>query len=199
MLRPRHKRVITLEIKPLTANDVKHIPKVISGYQTQELYEVQVIDTAEMTTVALRLITVPQPVNKQFPPLSQDDLDRYRPIPAQGFSFGLSHHDVLVGVALAERQTWNNSLVVWEFHVANGYRGQGWGRLLMTKVIAQAQAARLRIIVCETQNTNVPAIRFYRRMGFRVEGIDISYYSNEDMNPGREVAVFMKRRLELPA
>ncbi|HRQ36306.1 MAG TPA: GNAT family N-acetyltransferase [Chloroflexota bacterium] len=186
-----------MEIKPLTAEHIPHIPAVISGYQTGEIYQVTYTEGEMETAVTLRLVALPQTLNKRFPPLDEHDLARYQLMPAQGFSFGLFNLDVLVGIALAEPMHWNNSLWVWEFHIAGGYRGEGWGRLLMTRVIAQAQTAGLRTIVCETQNTNVPAIRFYRRMGFRVEGIDISYYSNNDLNPDREVAVFMKRRLEI--
>ncbi|MCL4263254.1 MAG: GNAT family N-acetyltransferase [Anaerolineae bacterium] len=185
-----------MEIKALTAVHIPHIPSAISGYQTAEIYQVGYDEGDRETAVTLTLTTLPQPIYKRFPPLDQDDLERYTAVPAQGFSFGLFNQETLVGVALAEQMHWNNSLWVWEFHIAGGYRGEGWGRLLMTRLIAQAQAAGLRTIVCETQNTNVPAIRFYRRMGFRVEGIDISYYSNDDLNPDREVAVFMKRRLE---
>jgi ribosomal protein S18 acetylase RimI-like enzyme len=47
----------------------------------------------------------------------------------------------------------------------------------------------------ETQNTNVPAIRFYRSLGFHLEGIDVSFYSNDDLTSG-EVALFLKRRLD---
>jgi GNAT superfamily N-acetyltransferase len=182
-----------MEIRTLTADDVDQIPNVVFGYQTAEIYAVAYVEGPGEVSMTLRLTPLPQPITKRFPPLDSDDLERYRAIPAQGFSFGLFNQEILVGVALAERQAWNNSLLVWEFHVAAGYHGQGWGRLLMTRVIAQAQTAGLRTIVCETQNTNVPAIRFYGRLGFRVEGIDISFYSNDDLE--REVAVFMKRRL----
>ena len=48
----------------------------------------------------------------------------------------------------------------------------------------------MRVIVCETQNTNVPAIRFYQRMGFTLDGIDLSFYETID-----EVAFFMKRKV----
>ena len=51
-----------------------------------------------------------------------------------------------------------------------------------------------RILVCETQTTNAPAIVFYRQLGFVMEGIDVSYYSNQDY-PNGEIAVFMKKRL----
>lgn len=56
-------------------------------------------------------------------------------------------------------------------------------------------AAKLPVTLRETQNANVPAIDFYRAVGFGLEGVDLSYYSNVDKLAG-EVAVFMKRKLE---
>jgi ribosomal protein S18 acetylase RimI-like enzyme len=47
----------------------------------------------------------------------------------------------------------------------------------------------------ETQNTNLPAIRFYRAVGFEIEAVDLSYYTNHDTLDG-EVAIFMKRKVE---
>jgi ribosomal protein S18 acetylase RimI-like enzyme len=64
----------------------------------------------------------------------------------------------------------------------------------MEALVGAARTADVRIIVCETQSANVPAIRFYRRMGFELDGVDMSYYSNTDVERG-EVAVFMKRKL----
>lgn len=184
-----------MEIKPLTAADVAQIPNVISGYQTDAVYQVGHVEGDTAVALTLTLTPLEKPIYKRFPPLSDDDLARYQAVTAHNFAFGLFTDSALVGVALAEPNDWNGSLWVWEFHIADGYRGQGWGKLLMTKLIAQAQAMALRTVVCETQNNNVPAIRFYRRMGFRVEGVDVSYYSNEDL-ARQDVAVFMKRRLE---
>jgi ribosomal protein S18 acetylase RimI-like enzyme len=66
---------------------------------------------------------------------------------------------------------------------------------LMECVAEKAKGAGFRTIVCETQNTNVMAIKIYRKLGFRLEGIDISCYSNSDY-PDGEIAVLMKRRLK---
>jgi ribosomal protein S18 acetylase RimI-like enzyme len=66
--------------------------------------------------------------------------------------------------------------------------------MLMEHAAVEARNAGLRVIVCETQNRNANAIQAYRALGFRLEGIDISYYSNEDY-PDRGIAVFMKRRV----
>jgi len=38
----------------------------------------------------------------------------------------------------------------------------------------------------------VPAIRAYRRLGFVLDAVDLSFYSNEDVAQ-ENVAVFMKR------
>jgi ribosomal protein S18 acetylase RimI-like enzyme len=88
---------------------------------------------------------------------------------------------------------WNSSLILHEFHIDPAYQRKGIGYRLMDALIAHTAASRqVRCIVAETQSTNVPAIQFYRRMGFVLDGIDLSYYTNDDVAHG-EVAIFMKR------
>ena len=85
-------------------------------------------------------------------------------------------------------------LNVWELHVHPQHRGAGIGRRLVDELAVRARAAGLRALAVETQNTNVAAVRFYRGVGFAIEGIDLSYYTNTDMEDG-EVAIFLKRKL----
>ncbi len=66
----------------------------------------------------------------------------------------------------------------------------------MEATCAAASRSRLKTIVCETQNTNVPAIHAYRKLGFRIEGIDVSLYRNVESSD--ECAIFMKKHLVLP-
>jgi ribosomal protein S18 acetylase RimI-like enzyme len=100
----------------------------------------------------------------------------------------------MVGIALGEVKRWNSSLWVWELHVVKAYRGQGIGGKLVEATVQAAKQLNLRVVVCETQNTNVPAIDFYSAVGFELDGIDLSYYSNHDLETG-EVALFMKRKI----
>ena len=65
----------------------------------------------------------------------------------------------------------------------------------MRLLVETAVSLKLRALVCETQSLNVPAIRFYRKMGFTLDGIDLSYYTNEDYHPTQNVAIFMKYKL----
>lgn len=51
-----------------------------------------------------------------------------------------------------------------------------------------------RAIGLECPATNVPTIRFYRSVGFELDGLDLSLYSNSDAEQG-EVCFYMKKKL----
>lgn len=99
-----------------------------------------------------------------------------------------------MGIAIAEARRWNSSLWIWEFYIAADCRRMGAGRDLMESLADLARQAGLRVMTAETQSTNVPAINFYRALGFEIDAIDCSYYTNQDIAAG-EVALFMKRKL----
>lgn len=184
-----------IAIRPLANFDPDRFRVIASGYSTNEIFSIAHIESDEQTRFDLTLEALKETLVFQFP-FSEEDLERYATLVPGEYCMGAFDGDLLVGIALAEPQAWNRTLWVWEFHVFSEYRGRGIGRQLMETLASLAKSACLRAIICETQNTNVPAIRFYRAVGYRIEGIDISYYTNEDMLPGRTVAVFMKLRLE---
>ncbi|MCA9973477.1 MAG: GNAT family N-acetyltransferase [Anaerolineales bacterium] len=178
---------------------VAHVPQIVAlvaaGYETRERYVVSKQESEGETAVWLRLEMLPAPVTRHWTPDEAAEVI-YRRILRDEMGFGMFADGRLVAIALTEEQPWNRTLWVWEFHVAPDYRGQGIGRQLMSHVAGVARTLGMRTMVCETQNWNVPAIRFYRAVGFALEGIDLSYYTNEDLQPGGDVALFMKRRLE---
>jgi len=187
--------MIPLEIRPLTSLDQEGLRELMSGYVTTQRYAVQKQETDAVTTFTLTLQPLPQPYSKNYwDSLSEDDLGRYADLLAEGFSLGAYQEGEWVGVALAEAQPWNRMLNVWELHVHPQHRGAGIGRRLVDELAVRARAAGLRALAVETQNTNVAAVRFYRGVGFAIEGIDLSYYTNTDMEDG-EVAIFLKRKL----
>ena len=185
-----------IEIRPLMELNTDDLRRVITGYCSTEYYRVSVEETDEKTTFNLHLEPLSEPHQNDFQPyLDEETIMRYENAIEFNISLGAFSGGQMVAVAIAEPESWNRSLWIWEFHVAEGWQGQGIGTLLLDALAEKARAAGLRIMVAETQNTNVKAIQFYRKLGFRIEGVDISYYSNQDMESGREVAIFMKRRL----
>ncbi len=183
-----------IEIRSLTEIDRDTLKRLITGYVSKEKYAVTREESDEKSVIALELVKLKQPYIKRYDDVSDEDFGRYQGMLRQGLSLGAYDGDDLAGIAICEMEAWNRSLWVWEFHIAEDQRGKGIGRALMEALAEKGRAADMRVIVCETQTTNVPAIRFYRKMGFALDAINLSLYSNEDW-PDGEIAVFMKRKL----
>lgn len=182
-----------VEIKPLTTFDETDFKRIASGYQSDACYVVRRTQTPERIEFVIELETLPVP-NRVMYSHEDEQMELYHAAVQKGFSLGAYHDGQMVGVALAEHQQWNNGLWVWEFHVEETHRGQGIGLQLMDALTQRAISEKIRVIVCETQTRNVPAIRFYRKAGFEMDGVDLSYYSNNDITRN-DVAVFMKKKL----
>jgi ribosomal protein S18 acetylase RimI-like enzyme len=185
--------VAGVDIRTLESLDVADLQRIADGYLSLERYEVSRTATREWTAITLNLVELDQPYVKQWA-WDNDELSHYVSMVDEQFSVGAFVGGQLIGIGLAERRAWNATLWVWEFHVHRDWRRQGVGRQLMEALAQLARDAGLRCIGLETQNTNVPGIDAYRRLGFEIDGIDLSFYTNTDTLDG-EVAIFMKRRL----
>jgi len=186
---------MTIAIRALTHLDPADLRRTITGYTSPAKYAVTRVEADDHAAITLQLVPFDPPYVKTYDHLDDETVQRYAGLLPAGFCWGAYDADRLVGVAIAEPWAWNRSLWVWDFHIADIHRGRGIGRRLMEALAEQGRAADLRIMVCETQNTNVPAIRFYRRVGFTLDSVDLSYYTNHDF-PDGEIAIFMKRRLD---
>ena len=183
------------EVRSLTKLNLTDLKRVANGYTSDSKYVVAYTDSENEASFNLRLIVLEQPYIRKYENFDVETLDRYSEFLQGGYSFGAYDGDLLIGFVIAEARLWNRSLWVYEFHVAETHRSLGIGKRLMQKATEKAKRTGLRTIVCETQNTNATAILIYRKLGFRMEGIDISSYSNTDY-PDSEIAVFMKKRLQ---
>ncbi|MEM7332176.1 MAG: GNAT family N-acetyltransferase [Chloroflexota bacterium] len=180
-------------IHPLTQLELDDLVRIASGYSSHNQYVVAHLDTPTAVSFEMELVTLTEPYIKKYKH-EPDDFVRYQTCLKENYSFGAYVDEELIGILICEPHHWNQSLWVYEYHVAEGFRNLGIGRNLMDALVEKGEGENFRTIVCETQNTNVPAISVYRKLGFQVAGIDISYYSNYDY-PDGEVAVFMKREL----
>ena len=157
-------------------------------------YQIRKTESDQQFTLALELVPLVRLYRKRYDHLDEETLDYYRQVSSSGFSFGEYAAGQCASITLAEPRHWNRSLWVRELHVAGAHQRRGVGRQLVDALTEKARAVVPRTIVSGTQNTNIPAIRVYRRVGFHFEGTDLSYYSNDDY-PDGEIALFMKKRL----
>lgn len=182
-----------MKIAKLNELSTKELRHLVAGYSSPEKYVVTKHETDDYTELNLTLIELDPPYIKRFGKDEKNEAHYFETL-KEGHSLGVWDDNRLIGIAIAEYKAWNNCLWVWEFHVDPHYQGQGIGRKLMHALTKHAQEKDIRALVCETQNTNVPAIRFYRAMGFSIQSIDLSYYTNDDVEAG-EVAIFMKKAI----
>ncbi len=96
--------------------------------------------------------------------------------------------EAITGMAATTYEAWNRRQVLNELHVAPDQRRRGLARRLLAEVHCAARANGARELWVETQNVNVPAVRAYRRLGFRLTGIDLSRYPPPQDG---EVALFL--------
>lgn len=185
-----------IAIRPLEIFRVEDLEMAMPGYTSTEKYQItrSIHEHGDQITFELQRINLETPYVKRWNHRVDAPLELYAEYVQAGTSLGAFDDGQLVGIAISEIQVWNKTLSIWEFGVAETHQGRGIGRDLMREVVTLAHQHSLRALVVETQNTNVPAIRFYRRVGFEIEGIDLSFYGNHDLDQG-EVAIFMRRKL----
>lgn len=188
----------SFEILPLRPFTQAEIWPILSGYETFEIYSVEKNETDLRTQFDIRLVRLQKLFTDTFySDFTSDEIGRYLGLLPQGCSFGAYQQDHLIGFALGEVFPENRLLRVWEFQVMADFRRIGVGRALMGQVIANARQDHLGMIMLETQNTNVKAVRFYRSMGFSLDAIDLSLYFQLKTEI-KQTAFFMKYRLEEP-
>ena len=101
----------------------------------------------------------------------------------------------IVGVASLSYERWNRRAVATHLYVDAAARGQGVGSRLLHELQSRANALGARSLFVETQNVNLPAIRFYERRGFALVGLDTSLY--DPMDTPDESALYLVLPLDV--
>ena len=97
-------------------------------------------------------------------------------------AFGAFAGETLAGVIEGSPEAWHNVFRISNILVQPEYRRRGAGQMLMDSMLDFIRRnTHVRGAIRETQTCNAPAIRFYRKNGFRLSRIDIREYSNEDV------------------
>ncbi len=187
-----------IELRSLQPEDIPNLTQIRPTYQSNTILVVE--KSGSGIEIGWRLVeqSLPGPFDKatlyDFDEVAQAEIrarlaradDTYQRV-AVNTSTGQ-----LVGLLDVEIQGWNNTAFIWNLMIDLDYRGQGLGRRLWYRALEFARRAEVRAILIETQNTNVPACRFYERMGCQLVGLNEAYYTNKGQNeqPNIEIALF---------
>ncbi|AYZ13318.1 GNAT family N-acetyltransferase [Chryseobacterium arthrosphaerae] len=159
-----------------------------NGYSTDIIYSLSSIEFSGSFEFLLKEKHLPYTKAWET---TLEDIDELNLIIEKDHSFGAFVNNELAGWIICEHRTWNNSFYIENILIDEKHRRQGIGIMLIKNAIKEARKLNCRVIELETQNTNYPAIKFYRRMGFNVTGLNTRLYENSE-----EIALFMTLDLE---
>lgn len=165
-----------------------------SEYESTEIFRPYKVENEDEVVIGMKREKLPSPFKKELVTNIDIDLAWYGEILKKGLSWAFAVDDSVIGFIIIDKYEWNNSLHIVHIEVKPKFRDLGVGKRLLEKAYYQGIDEEVRIISVETQSTNVRAMDFYRRNGYIVDSIDVSLYSNNDLETG-DVAVFMKRRI----
>ena len=96
-------------------------------------------------------------------------------------AFGIVEEGKLLAAIEVCPEEWSNRLIVTELFVGEKIRGQGYGRKLIDLAKRITVQNRYRVLMLETQSSNVNAVDFYLHAGFTLIGFDSCCYTNRDI------------------
>ena len=149
--------------------------ELVFRYETAFYYDPVLTETPEGWRLTLERKPFPAPVTKQF---TDALLSPWLEEP-QVFAARLEGRDL--GYLELSHERWNDRMRISNLWVAEDCRRQGIGAALMARAEAEARWAGARALVLETQSCNHPAISFYRRQDFALTGLDLTAYSQTDV------------------
>ncbi|HZZ37322.1 MAG TPA: GNAT family N-acetyltransferase [Caulobacteraceae bacterium] len=165
-------------------DDAPAIAAIDTSFSTETIFRVEVGEEA----IRLREVTLDRPLARRLP---LDDLaDPDRPWET---AFVAVDGQAIVGFVATARSSWSGRLTLWHLYVEPARRGRGVGRALVARVMDEAVASGAEHVWLETSNLNVPAVAFYRRLGFALCGADTTLYAGTPAEG--ETALFFARKV----
>lgn len=165
-----------------------------NGFETNKTYVVEKQETAEGLTISIKIQNLETPFKKQWSS-NMESHKLFNEVIKEGLSLGAYVGEQLVGILIVTEIKWNNSLWIENIIISEEHRGNGVGKVLMENLMSLAKQKKIRIVGLETQSTNYPAIQFYIKNGFEIDGIDFSLYPAREEGKN-DTAIIMKRRVQ---
>lgn len=164
-----------------------------NGFRTNVVYKVERNNNENDFSIHLWEIKLKDIYIKEWD-LSSQSFESFTDVIEEGHSLVIYRLDKIVGFALLSFHKWNNSMWIENIRISEKYQRKGAGQKLIASLIELAYNQSARIIGLEVQNTNYPAINFYKKCGFEISGIDFSRYPQRS-GDREQVAILMSLRL----
>ncbi len=166
-------------IRELDRHEWKGTPLPVS-YTSEWYYDIRVRKTPDGFSVPIRKKRFETP----FTHLPEDGEypDRlYEDWWGKAAAYGIVEDGKLLAAIEVCPEEWSNRLLITELFVGEEIRGQGYGKKLIDLAKQITVQNGYRVLMLETQSSNVNAVDFYLHEGFTLIGFDSCCYTNRDL------------------
>jgi ribosomal protein S18 acetylase RimI-like enzyme len=181
-----------LQCVDLTARQVRALPRIPSGFTTDAVYHLVRRESDDGVSWDLRLAEGRAFTKVYDNGNPREWLDPYFGETPEGRVryIGVERDGAVLGLVTFTESHWNDTIWLMDIRVREEARGEGAGSALMAEMQERARLSGVRGIWLETQINNVPALRFYRKHGFRISGFNDHLYANDDLER-QDIALYM--------
>jgi len=148
------------------------------GSTTDHVWQMQVREAGTATSVGFQTIRLPRLTATHYP----RDLDQLVEDWQRGEGFMVAELDGEIrGYVDVLARRWQQVGWVANMAVDEGYRRRGIATRLIEHARQWAWQQGMQGLVVEASTKNYPALRLYRKLGFRFCGFNDHYYPNQDI------------------
>ncbi|MEO8328669.1 MAG: GNAT family N-acetyltransferase [Candidatus Nanopelagicales bacterium] len=153
-------------IRPYLANDMEQVLRLETSFTTNEVYRVKRDGDS--------FLIAPERVSESR--LKVFDLREELIAADWDEAYVAVRPDGVVGFTATKFVAWHRRQGLQHLYVSPDWRRRGVGAALLSAVKARAVQNGASHVWLETTNVNVPGVLAYRRMGFELCGLDVSFY-----------------------
>ncbi len=165
---------------------------VPQSFEVRSIFRVSNAGSQNSLSISLNEVEVEEPWIKDYRADEDEVLSMQRFVCAHNSAFFVALDDgAAVGGAAGIRHCLDAEFfcmtngrpdvaVLNDIRITQSHQGLGIGRQLVDAVVDWCRNEQMRYLKIETQNTNVPACRFYQRMGAKLGGIQQHVYDGEN-------------------
>lgn len=181
-----------LSIRQIFQKDYPTGKKVLYKYKSEKYFETHV----EITENGWNFSLAERTFSDTFYKNAEDEIFESYKEGSEVYVAELENEEA--AILVMQHMEWNNTLLIHDLYVDYRFQKSGIGSRLMELAKKRAREIGVRAITLETQTSNYPAIQFYMKNGFELNGLNTISYTNEDVkkNEVRVELGYIVRRLE---
>ena len=106
-------------------------------------------------------------------------------------SFVLKIENEIIGFCLMDYCPNNKTIEICLLCIKDEYRGHNLGNYLLSYCIKYCRNLNIKTITLHVSTTNIPALRLYTKLGFKVINVIKNYYHDEEPNNNNAYFMFL--------